>query len=79
MSKIYYEAIAKRLKNPKAIEVNQKLLTAIGCDDYRDFVLMIGNWAESKDFTYQAKLYDPSEGASWQKFLRAFLKDLISD
>lgn len=77
--KIYTQTIAKLLKSGRRIFVNQQLLTAVGADDYRDFAIMLGTWSETKDFTYQANIYDPAERATWQRFLRAFLKDIIAE
>ena len=79
MPRIYIASIEKLLKSRKKIVINQKMLTALGFKDCREFATALGNWAYSNDFTYQDKLYDPQEGASWQRFLTAFLKYLITE
>lgn len=57
---------------------NKELLRSLGFDDWREFAIDFGGWAETKDFTYQASLYDPSEGANFGILINAYLQERLA-
>lgn len=61
------------------IIINKKFINSLGYDDYRDFAEALGQWAYTNDFTYRDSLYDPQQGATFQRFLTAFVKSHDND
>lgn len=57
------------------VRPDRRLLRKLGMDDWREFAIALGEWANTKDFTYQSDLYDPHSGATFMRMLKAFIKD----
>ena len=59
------------------MKIDLKIIKKLGFEDYRDFAIALGDWANNRDFTYQGEYYDPDEGATWQKFLELFYEETL--
>jgi hypothetical protein len=57
-------------------EFEEDLLDELGFDDWREFAIAFGNWADQKDFTYKSSLYDPAQGATLEKLMQQFITEV---
>lgn len=54
------------------ITINKPLLTKLGYDDYREFIIAFGNWAYTTDFTYNESAYTTSFERLLKEFIESF-------